>query len=408
MQANRPDEAYVLLQEIADQTGDFPGLQDALIEAQDSSNIKARYEQANVLIEKKEWSRARLLLEEISESDPNYRDVSLLLSNLDNLEYLSGIFEQAQRDFEEGNWEEASARFETLRALDPNYKTNEVSDELFQSYVNAARYMLVDKEDSLKALVAAEGYFRKALALQPQNPNIKSERELARLYIDAQSNFLTKQWTDVIAAMEIVYARDSSYAAGAALQTLYEAYVARGDSRMSSGEFEEALLDYQRAIYLAEQDTQSTLRLYEAHLKAAESHGALHNYEAAVFLYRSAVELSDLKLRAQGDNPTQLVILEQAEAFASEGNFSVAYERYRSALGIVPGNFCLSFTPYQEALYFNTGRQSMKNHTVAEGEYLNLIANRYQSTVCAIVLANDIADPDTIYTGQVLAIPVMD
>jgi tetratricopeptide (TPR) repeat protein len=406
--ADRPEEAYVLLQEIVETGGDFPGLQDAIIEAQDSSNIKARYEQAKYLIGIQDWDGARVLLEEISETSANYRDVPLLLASLDSNSYMSEIFKQSSLHFEAEEWEAAAAGFESLRALDPNFDSEVIEAHLFESYVNAARFVLTDQEDSLEALKTAETYFRKALALRPQNPDIKSERELARYYIDAQADFLDGRWTEVIAALEVVYSREPDYAMGTALQTLYEAYVARGDSQLSAGNYEPSLSDFQRAVILAEQDPKAYLRLYEAQLKAAEAQGTQDNYEAAVLLYRAAVDVSRLRELAKEEDLLQLALLDEAEYYAAQGNFSVSYERYRSALGITPGNFCMSFEPYQDALHFNVSRNTMRNHIVEPGEYLTLIANRYRSTVCAIVLANDVSDPDTIYTGQELLVPVLD
>jgi tetratricopeptide (TPR) repeat protein len=406
--ADRPEEAYVLLQEIVETGGDFPGLQDAIIEAQDSSNIKARYEQAKYLIGIQDWDGARVLLEEISETSANYRDVPLLLASLDSNSYMSEIFKQSSLHFEAEEWEAAAAGFESLRALDPNFDSEVIEAHLFESYVNAARFVLTDQEDSLEALKTAETYFRKALALRPQNPDIKSERELARYYIDAQADFLDGRWTEVIAALEVVYSREPDYAMGTALQTLYEAYVARGDSQLSAGNYEPSLSDFQRAVILAEQDPKAYLRLYEAQLKAAEAQGTQDNYEAAVLLYRAAVDVSRLRELAKEEDLLQLALLDEAEYYAAQGNFSVSYERYRSALGITPGNFCMSFEPYQDALHFNVSRNTMRNHIVEPGEYLTLIANRYRSTVCAIVLANDISDPDTIFTGQELLVPVLD
>ena len=407
LQADRPDEAYVLLQEILERGGDFPGMQDALTNATSSSTLKTKYEEAARFLEIQDLTAARALLDEIYLESPNYRDVPVLISNLEGMSAFTELYQQSTMYFEAEQWEQALTGFETLRSMDPGFQGEQVLDQLFQSYVNAARTVLVDREDSLEALRTAENYFRKALALRPQNPEIKSERELARLYIDAQADYLSGQWSEVISSLEVVHSKETDYAAGAALQTLYEAYVARGDNRLAAGEYEHALSDFQRAVILAEQDPEAVLRLYEAQLKVAEAQGAQNNYEAAVLLYRSAVELSRLKDRAKQSDLTQLALLEEAEYFATSGNFSVSYERYRSALGIVPGNYCLSFEPYQEALHSNTYIQSMQKHVVETGEYLTLIANRYYSTVCAIVLANEISDPNTIFLGQELLIPVL-
>ena len=205
----------------------------------------------------------------------------------------------------------------------------------------------------------------------------------------------------------MINSKDPDYATGTALQTLYEAYVARGDNRMKNSEYEFALEDFQRAVILAEEDPQAVLRLYEAQLKAADAQGAQDNYESAVLLYRSAVELSKLRLRASREDPAQAALLAEAQNYANLGNYSVAYERYRSALGIVPGNYCISFDAYKESTQRSILNQTIKTHVVQEGEYLTLLANRYQSTVCAIALASEISDPNVIVLGQELRIPVL-
>jgi len=120
--------------------------------------------------------------------------------------------------------------------------------------VNSARQALFGQSDSLEALRTAEGYFRKALALRPQDPGVKTERELARLYLKAQGDFAASHWVDVITALEIVFSLDPNYAQGTAHQTLYEAYIADGDALMASGEHETALADYQKALAMAAPD----------------------------------------------------------------------------------------------------------------------------------------------------------
>ena len=237
---------------------------------------------------------------------------------------MSEIFDQAEMHNLAQEWQQAATGYENLRVLDPIVQSEIVEDRLFTSYVNAARKVLVRQADSLEALKVAESYFRKALVLRPQYPEIKTERELARFYLDAQENFIKGRWTDVIAGLEVINSKDPDYATGTALQTLYEAYVARGDNRMKNSEYEFALEDFQRAVILAEEDPQAVLRLYEAQLKAADAQGAQDNYESAVLLYRSAVELSKLRLRASREDPAQAALLAEAQNYANLWGITVS------------------------------------------------------------------------------------
>jgi tetratricopeptide (TPR) repeat protein len=407
LKADRPDDALVLLEEIAASGVDFPQLGETISQAKTASALLADYNEGVRQMDRHNWQTAQNLFEGILEKDPNFRDVSILQADIQRLSFMDEILTTSNLHFNDEEWEAAVEGYETIRALDPEFQSQSIEQKLFSSYVNAAKSTLVDQADSLQALEIAEAYFRKALALRPQDPEVKSERELAYLYLKAQNDFSEGLWSEVISGLEIINAENPDYALGTARQTLYEAYIARGDAWMTKGEYESATLDYQRGSVLAKQDPEAILRLYEAHLKIAEVEGAQGNFENAVLHYRTAIDLSDLKTRALRDNSSQAAMLQEAEKTAEEGNFSVAYEQYRRALGIEVGNICLSFGIYQEALSSSYGRERMVTHEVQSGEYLNMLANRYRSTVCAIVVANDLENPDVINEGQVLQIPVL-
>ncbi len=189
--------------------------------------------------------------------------------------------------------------------------------------------------------------------------------------------------------MEFVYGQDPDYALGTARQTLYEAYVARGESWMGAEDFQAALRDYQRAAELSQQDPDALLRLYEAQVNVAEAHGSLGNFQLAVQLYREALQLGGIGARAEQNQPSLAAAIEEAEQFSSLGDYAKAFERYSEALrGADPG--------YESLI-----------HVVKPGEYLTLLANRYGSTIQAIIAANNIANPNKIFTNQQLEIPLL-
>jgi tetratricopeptide (TPR) repeat protein len=406
LRADRPDDALVLLEQILASGVELPELPNLLAQAQSASLLIDDYYEGLHQMDQQNWIAAKTIFEKIMEQDPTFRDVSILLSDIEKYALIDEISLTSDQYFETGEWAGAVAGYESIRALDPEFKPELIEDKLFTSYVNAANAALVDQADSLQALETAEGYFRKALALRPQDPEVKAERELAYLYLKAQRDFNEGLWGEVISGMEIINAEKPDYALGTARQTLYEAYIARGDAWMAKGVYQDAMVDYQRASVLAKQDPEAILRMYEAHLKIAEVEGVQGNFETAVFHYRTAIDLSGLRDRLLLTNSIQSASLLKAENSAEEGNFGVAYEEYRKALGIIPGNACLSFGPYQDALSIARSSERIITHEVQLGEYLTMLANRYRSTVCAIVVANELSDPDVIFEGQVLLIPV--
>jgi tetratricopeptide (TPR) repeat protein len=389
LKSGRTEEALSLLEGIAQAAPDLPGLDETLLQIELASTIESQYAEAMHRAELQDWLTAYGLLTEIAAINPNYRDVQTQLEMMEVQLTLENIYTQAEEAYRAELWEDAVTAFESLRSLSPDFKPELLESRLFTSYVNAARGVLVGQSNSLEALGVAESYFRKALALRPQDPEIKIERELARLYLKAQDDFNYGRMSEVITSLEVVHNHDPHYASGTARQTLYDAYVARGDVEMKDSNFEAALSDYQRAITLAEQEPDVLLRIYEAHLKAGEALGLGGNFEAAVLHYRSAAEMGGLYQIDYQENPSLVVALQEADQYVEEGNFSMAFERYNRALRLADTT--------QETVI----------HVVKEGEYLTMLASQYGSTVQAIALANNISNTNLIYPGQEIIIPVL-
>ncbi|UCF61293.1 MAG: LysM peptidoglycan-binding domain-containing protein [Anaerolineaceae bacterium] len=389
LRVGRVGEAKILLEEIASINPDFPGLKENMAQVDVASSLERLYIEAMDLIAQEDWMNAKTILENLAALDPTFRDVEYQLNYIEKVTLLNDIFAQAEADFLSEAWVAAVSGFEGVRALHPEFRPEIVEERLYLSYVNAARETLIDQPDSLMALEIAEGYFRKALTLRPQDSEIKAERELARLYLTAQDDFSKGRWSEVIDSLEAVYAIDPEYALGTTRQTLYDAYVARGESEVADGEYDTALSDFQRSIALADQDPDAVLRLYEAQIRTAEVLGILGNYEVAVVHYRVATEIGGLKRRNPRDNPSLIALLQDAEYYTNQGNYGLAFERYH------------------QAVEFADTTQTTVTHVVQEGEYLTMLASRYDSTVRAIALANGITNANLIYVGQELIIPIL-
>ena len=310
--AGQLDKARANLAQLAEEDADYPGLQQALALLGTASSLDDRYAQAMQLVAQEKWADAQEILKGIAAEDPNYKDVSLQLANIEKVFVIEELAAEAEAEYRAARWQEAASQFESVRALDPFYNVDFIEGRLFTSYVEAAQTALVEETDLLKALEVAETYFGRALAMRPLNPEIKTQRELARFYLEAQRDYAEGLWSEVISDLEFVYATDSEYANGTTRQTLYEAYVARGDNSLSNGEFDSALSDYQRAIEFAEEEPEAVLRLYEAHIKAGEAHAAQGEYESAVLNYRTAAEIGGLTKRDPADYPALALELAQA------------------------------------------------------------------------------------------------
>jgi len=443
--AGRTEDAMTLFQEVAAVDPNYPGLELAMKQAETQESLAEKYQQAIALFDSGDLPAALTLMEEIAAEEPYYKDISIRIAEIKDKFFLGDILAQAENSFEEEEWILAISRYETLRALDPLYQSQLIEERLFRSYMNAANQALSEDSDSLEGLGIAETYFRKALALRPQDPTILQEQETARqtfrdrlfgsyvraaqevlaeqadslealalaeeyfdkalemrpddlsvrtqrdmasLYVQAQVDFGRGRYTQVIDALEPVYEADPEYALGTVRQTLYEAHVARGNSWVATGEYEIALEDYQEAALLAEEAPNSKLRLFESQLKVAEIRGILGDYQEAVVIYRGAIEIAEFGDSDLNERPELVQQLDQAERYAAARNYRQAYRVFRES-----SRTLLLVFPTVEVV-------------IQSGDYLTMLASRYQTTIDAILTANNLDSARNISIGQKLYIPV--
>jgi tetratricopeptide (TPR) repeat protein len=264
-----------------------------------------------------------------------------------------------------------------------------IEEKLFWSFVQAAQTAIAEEPNSLEALKVANRYFSEALSLRPNDPEITLQRELAHQFLGGMDDFVSSSNSSAIEKLEFVYSQDPGYINGTARQTLYEAYVARGDNAMAIGDFDSALEDFQRAAVIANEDPTSRARLYEIQLKIAEAQGLMGDFESAVRLYAAAILIGDLQARAATYSSAMAAALANASQFEGQGNFREAFRSYR------------------EAITWATQVFDVVVHVVESDDYLSQLALDYNSTVSLIAAANNLANPNIIIPGQELLIPIL-
>ena len=445
LQVGRLAEAKALFAEIATKDPNYPELAPSLEQVDKLLALEAQYDEALRKINLGDLPGALEIFEGIEAKEPFYKDVSTRIAEIKGQFFLGDVLAQADKAYQAKDWKQSSSSYETLRALNPSYQTELVENRLFESYMNAAvetlssdtqsldaleqaetyfrkalslrpqdpviklereqarqsfkdrlyrSYMdaaqsaLVEKPDSLEALAAADGYYLKALNLLPNDPEALLQRNLAHLFIEAQTDFAKERYDAVIEKLEQVYTEDSGYAVGTARQTLYEAYIARGDDRMLSGDYEPALGDFQRAAVLAEQGENARIRVFQAQIRIAEAMGSLLMYEDADLLYRTAIDEAQLSEKDLKQRPELVSKLNQADGYMRARSYRSAFRIYRDQARKIL--FIFPQVTYQ----------------VASGDYLTMIASRYNTTVDAILQANNLGSTKKITIGQELVIPV--
>ena len=445
--AGKSDEALTIYDSIKAKNPDFPGLTDAIAQAQALKDVEVQYTQAMDLLQVGDSAQALALLQDISQKMPNYRDVSLQIKSVQSETQNTIVLKQADQAFSEGRYEDALSGYESLRLMDPTYDSAHVEDYLFQSYINAAQALIADpapslstlrkideyfsnalslrpldrdalaartqvrqviessvigdyvmqaqavlasEPDSLEAQKAAEGYLSKALAVSPNDPNVLLQFQLAQAYIQAVGDFASSNWKGVVDQLEFVVGQQASYANGTAIQMLFDTYIARGSDYIAAGEYALALEDFQRSAVLAQGLPESDALSFEAQTMIAEAQGLLNHFQEAVLIYQDALNTIGLRDRIAGLKNSLTDSLTYAENTSSAGDYQSSFYAYRNLISKRVGAY------NQETVV-----------TIKSGDYLSMLAHRYNTTVAAILSANNMNNQPRLTPNTQLIIPTL-
>jgi len=445
LDAYRPGKAMILIEEIREEDLNYPELDTALERAQSQLNLDIQYSEAMKKKEDGDLVGAMAILDTIEASNAGYQDVTLQIRAIQRDFNMTDLIDLADTSVRAGNWGEAVTGYEEVRNRDPLYEPEIVEERLYFSYLNAAQEILDEQPDSMDALETAQAYYIRALSLRPQdktvleemagaresvgdrlytkyiemaqqtlvghtdsiealkiadgyfaiaqsirpdNVTIAQERTMAQAFLLAQNEFNIKNWEGVIANLKPIYEIEPDYAGGTARQTLYDAYILLGDYHLRSGKPQLALEDYQNAMDIAELRPSARIRLFESMVKIGDVMGVMGNYQTAVYQYRSAMDMANI-------NEIVILNLELVEPL-NEAEEYVRLGRYNQAYGL-----------YNEAMGEIIAHLDTVTHVVESGDYLTKLANYYNTTTTAILIANNIGDPNDISIGKRIIIPVI-
>jgi hypothetical protein len=445
--AGKSDEALKAYENIRAKDPNFPGLTEAIEHAQALKDIEIQYSQAMNLLKVGDSAQALDILRKIGQEMPNYRDVSLQIKSLQTQTELDSVLKQADQAYSEGRYEDAISGYESLRLMDPTFNVSHVEENLFESYIQAAQLLLLspvpnldtlqtidryfssalalrpmDREalaartqvrlviedsmigeylqqaqtalanapDSLEAQKTAEQYLSLALTVRPNDPDVLVQFQLAQAFIRGVNDFNSSKWDSVINQLEFVVGQQASYADGTALQTLYDAYIARGSDYITSGEYSLALEDFQRSAVLAQQLNNSETLTFEAQTMVAEAQGLLNHFQDAVFIYQDALATIGLRDRIYALQDSLSDSLSYAEYLTNNGNYQSAFYAYRSVLRN-------RVSAYDQTTVV----------TIKSGDYLTMLAHRYNTTVAAILAANNMSNQPRLTPNTQLIIPTL-
>ena len=358
--------------------------QEGLSEAREMMAVASLYEQAMDMVKGERWEEALEHLEQIAQIEPSYKDVARQIAFVRRRIKVAGLFREAEGLYQASDWQGAAAKYEEVRRLDLDYRRQVVEDRLFDCYLNWGME-LVEAGGSVESVREALALFEKALALRPLEACAGAERRLARLYVEGYDLYQQGCWEEAVVKLEKAYRERPSYAGGQLARLLHEAYIKNGAAYAEEGAFELAQEQYRKALEIGgDEEDGVTQLLCEAYIKGGDACLKAGSYELACEQYRQA-----LRLKGYGNEEAGAIArayVSDGDAYVEAADYRLAAEQYRRALEVLEG---------EEIVHF-----------VQPGEYLVLIASRYNTTVEAIVAANDISNPSLILAGQRLVIPV--
>lgn len=155
------------------------------------------------------------------------------------------LYQEAENFSQQGDFEGTIEKLEQLRRLAPQHRPQEAAEFLFAAYLAAGR-----AEVEVGKVDVALAHFDAALALRPEDEEATTEKELATLYLQAQSLW-GSDWEGTVAALEELYTQNPQYADVVSLLT--QAHLEWGSLFEEEGAWCLAEREYTRALELSPQ-----------------------------------------------------------------------------------------------------------------------------------------------------------
>ncbi len=437
-----PQPASSIIENIREVNPDFDRLPALSADVDLLLRMEAKYQEALNLLSEGDSEGALALFYEIQEERPGLWDVNQQIESIETDHQIAIYLEEGNLAYQNEDWDLVISSYESAMAIDTQLVDPMITEQLLQGYLKKIISMLESDSSTIEDIEAAEQYYRKAVALIPQSKEYANEREnlqevssnllqlkfvqtakdmladsnqsipsvkkavsyltkaasidpknsaLQRDLINAEyyqvafQDFLDMNWAPAITNLTKIIASDQNFAGGNTSTLLYEAYSALGNQYYSAGFYQDALNNYEQAELFAWDATENPLKLFQVQIYIGDTYGKLRDYENAVSYYLYAFNAIGVS-----NNPDLAAINEvmvQADYWNAVGDFESAY------------------TALQEALLGIDAVYTLSEVEIGDGVCLAFFANDNQSTIDAILDANSLPLNVVINFGRDLIVP---
>ena len=248
-------DAIQTYQDILVEAPDDPEASAGLARARQLEQAASLYAQATQALDAGDDAEAARLLAEISALDPDYRDTASLLDQIESTQALAAAYEDALQLYQSNDWQAAAQAFEAVRTTDTNFRSADVTEYLFNIYVELGNRQ-VEQADTIAAVAVADGYYQKALRVRPLDPRAETAQRIAATFLDGAEAYQAKDWETVIRKLSVVREQQPGYFGGQVVEWLFEAFITTGDAFMGQGDPFSARDRFAEALRLAPSDAQ--------------------------------------------------------------------------------------------------------------------------------------------------------
>ena len=429
---NSIDPEYETLPDLTSRTGDLLALEE-------------KYSEAIKLIDNNMGQEAIAILKEIDSKRPGLWDVKQRIESIETSTLLNKYLEEGNTAYQAQLWDEVITAYESALQLDPNFNDPIMKEQLLKGYLNKIITMLETGDSSFENIAKAEEYYRKAAVMIPQNKQFESERgnlneisgnllvmkysqllkdtladknqtttsietavaymnkavsiypnntviqadlKNAQYYQNGFQNFVDMDWEGAIKNFSKITAVDSDYANGNVNLLLFEAYYGIAKEYYSAGLYQDAQKNLEQAEFLAWDDQENLMKLFQVQVFLGHTIGKLADYKNAVSYYKYALGTIQASERLS-NYPDIAKKFNDAAIWVSYGNYRDAYKAYQNGLADIDVIFSLS------------------DIEIKDGACVAFFASQNFSTLDAVLKVNDLPEKMTVTYGRILKVPTI-
>jgi len=386
----KPEEALILYKEIKQIDPFYKDIDIKIETAENYIEAIALYEQGMQSMKAGDFNAALETFSLVEQLYPDYRDTRELIQKIEQDKKIAILIKEIEKSYAKEDWKGVIDNYETIQAIDPFIELPELKDMLFNSYRNLIINLASRTDLTLEEIEIADDYYRKAIALVPQDKEYAEEREelkkiaierlankyylyalsliessdysykglkesvrilkkadnigsdspiivaeidKAQLFLTSYDDLLQNNWTGAISKLETLLHKDENYADGRAKYFLYEAYTARGDNLLAYADFEGAFIDYQKAELIAWSDKENPIRLFQIQIRVAAVLNILGEINESSEYYNYAFGSLDYENKLTNPDEQELLqIITEADKSYQQNKATEAIDLYETAV----------------------------------------------------------------------------